>query len=87
MEGLSAETTIGDIEVLAVAERGHPFDRKFLSVAPALVLIDLENEFEIEITEEEISDLGGSEGDMPLGLLVDFVQGKLMEKRGLSPPA
>lgn len=80
LEGLSAETTIGDIEVLAVAERGHPFDRKFLSVAPALVLIDLENEFEIEITEEEISDLGGSEGDMPLGLLVDIVQRKLMEK-------
>jgi hypothetical protein len=79
-EGLSAETTIEDIEVIAVAESDHPFDRKFLSVAPALVLLDLENEFEIEIAEEEISDLGDSEGFMPLGLLVDFVQRKLMEK-------
>jgi hypothetical protein len=79
-EGLSTETTIKDIEVIAVAESDHPFDRKFLSVAPALVLLEVENEFGILIEEEEISDLGDSEGFMPLGLLVDFVQRKLMEK-------
>ena len=88
-EGLSAETTIEDIEATAVSvwPRGH--NRKFLSVAPALVLLEVENEFGIliEVEEEEMSDLVDSEGFMPLGLLVDFVQGKLMEKRGLSPPA
>ena len=86
-EGLSTETTIEDIEATAVSVWPRGANRKFLSVAPALVLLEVENEFGLLFEEEEISDLGDSEGFMPLGLLVDFVQGKLMEKRGLSPPA
>jgi len=75
LESLSGETTFEDLDGY------HDPEDEFFWLPQAELLIGIEDEFDIDITDEELSELDDSEVTASLGLLAALVQRKLIEKQ------